>query len=39
VESVIESVPSPSDSACKATYPDVAILSQDDLQSDAAKLQ
>ena len=35
VESVIESVPSPSDSACKPTYPDVAKLSQDD----AVKLQ
>ena len=39
VESVIESAPSPSDSACKPTYPDVAKLSQDDLQSDAVKLQ
>ena len=39
VESVIESVPSPSDSACKPTCPDVAKLSQDDLQSDAVKLQ
>lgn len=39
VENVIESVPSPSDSACKPTYPDVAKWSQDDLQSDAVKLQ
>jgi hypothetical protein len=39
VESVIESVPSPSDSACKPTSPDVAKLFQDDLQSDAGKLQ
>ena len=39
VESVIESVPSPSDSACKPTYPDVAKLSQDDFKSDAVKHQ
>ena len=40
VESVIESVPGPSDSACKPTYPDhVAKLWQDDPQSDAVKLQ
>ena len=39
VESVIENVPSSSDSACKPTYPDVAKLSQDHFQSDAVKLQ
>jgi hypothetical protein len=39
VESVIESVPGPSDSACKPTYPDVAKMWQDDPQSDAVKLQ
>ena len=39
VESVIEGVSSPSDSACKLAYLDVAKLSQGDLQSDAVKLQ
>jgi hypothetical protein len=39
VGSVIENVASPSDSACKPTYPDVAKLSQNDFQSDAVKLQ
>jgi hypothetical protein len=39
VESVIESVPGPSDSACKPTYPDVAKMWQNDHQSDAVKLQ